>query len=197
MTDTAVFIRDEISLFVRDIDAFLKGYKPALLNSSDYYRPEEIEALNKYPCIENIALYGSQFNVYFQTEDMKRDFVQKVSGVATSSPVFCKELGRVLGFPPKATAFYIECMENPSLAWKKIGMYYCGISCVGSIDDLVENVLWFWATYELPNHEYRVVELSYGMNEPAFRYYIPYRDKESLYTAQEEIQFLAEMRKKD
>lgn len=44
---------------------------------------------------------------------------------------------------------------------EKIRMEYCGIGCIGSIDDIIENVSWLWSL-DIPPNEYRVIKLDYS-----------------------------------
>ncbi|WP_028778665.1 hypothetical protein [Shimazuella kribbensis] len=127
-------------------ESFLKGYKPAVLMNPNHDDENDIRSLIGYPFVENIQVFASAGQVlYFQNEQLKQDyFYQSKDTPDPHSPEFHKLLGITLGFPPKASQFYSETVQDESLSWKKIGFEYCGICCVGALEDIKENVEWFW-----------------------------------------------------
>ncbi|SHF23515.1 hypothetical protein SAMN05444392_11170 [Seinonella peptonophila] len=153
---------------MNDITLFMEGYKPALYDTVMSKRfMGWLPQLQEYPYIdEGINLIPDvKFYLFFQTENQKRDFQSKVSKFAVPSIEFHRLLGQTLGYPPKAVDFYIRCEQEPSLKPLKVGMHYQGVSCNGSVYDLIDNCNWLWDTYsskDLPNEPLQV-RIGYNM----------------------------------
>lgn len=60
-----------------------KWYKPSLLYNSNYedeiYDQEEMNQLNKYPCLKKVIMYQQEQKIFFRTEEAKESFSQKIA----------------------------------------------------------------------------------------------------------------------
>lgn len=176
---------------MRDLDAFLLGYKPALLDTvlSEDFATMLPDLKRKYPYItEGIGLRDDVTTyMFFQTEEQKKSFQQQLEKVAPKSPEFHKILGLALGYPPKAVEFHSklwsENEEAKQLELRKVGMHYYGITCNGNVDDLIENCLWLWDTYNFPDGPKDTLEVRIHTNF----YPVEYKDVDTLKKLQEQV----------
>jgi hypothetical protein len=137
-------------------EMFVQGLKPAIYrNTLDKQFNEKLPfLLENFPYIEGekVALIPDPevgTYIFFQNEELKADFSAKLENVEPGSKEFHKVLGSALGYPPKAVQFFAESWVDESLDQLKVGMYYLGIGCSGSIEDLTENCLWLWNQYQI------------------------------------------------
>ncbi|MGA8943250.1 MAG: hypothetical protein WB502_11095 [Thermoactinomyces sp.] len=152
-----------------DYEAFLMGIKPALLASTNV--PNHLENMHlfkKYPHIkENISPHNkADFFLFFQTESMKKDFLEKMNKVEPLSPEFHEILGIALGFPPLAVKHFVKCNRLEKVEKRldefekqlsyKVSFIYSGIRCGGHVDDLVENSVWLWEKYYIKDEPFKV-----------------------------------------
>jgi hypothetical protein len=181
-----------------DIDAFFKGYKPAILYNynTEWGRHEEDKEarLHKYPSI-NAFVHDMDQVIYFQSKELRDSFQKKIDGIEPDTSAYYKELGLILGFPPKAVQFYCDWLVDESLKWERVSLEFCGICCVGAIKDIKENVEWFWKL-PIPEDAERGIKIGFTTATPVVSYYIPYNETEHLQTILEEIQWIANKRKR-
>lgn len=142
-----------------DVEAFLKGIKPAVYgNSNSHYFMQHLDQLKQYPyTTDKIDLFdGADFYLFFQTEQQKDDFLTVVNNLKPRSIAFHGLLGRTLGYPPRSVEFFIEkerlreVREQEGLKKLKqmsVTIYYCGCSPASHISDMIANVEWFWQRY--------------------------------------------------
>jgi hypothetical protein len=154
---------------LRDYEAFLMGLKPALLDSSNCVTFQKVSHLYKhYPCVtEGIHLHEeADFFLFFQTEQMKEEFLMKLATVNHLSPEFHELLGITLGYPPLAAKYFAECRrleevekrinEYEELFKHKVSFVYSGIRCNGHVNDLVENSVWLWERYYIKDEPFKI-----------------------------------------
>jgi hypothetical protein len=133
-----------------DIDAFLLGMKPAYYgNTGSPTMVNNMDKLEHYPCItDGIDIFdGQDFFLFFQDEQLKNDFLNKVNQVPPRSPAFHELLGKALGYPPLAARFYAQCTDNESLYDFSLSIRYAGVRCISHVDELIENATWLWDRY--------------------------------------------------
>ena len=92
------------------------------------------------------AIYRNTLDKQFND---KLPFLLENFPYKTGSPEFYKVWGCALGYPPKTIQFFAESWVDEKLDQLKVGMYYLGIGCSGSIEDLTENCLWLWNQYQI------------------------------------------------
>ncbi|SEM68603.1 hypothetical protein [Lihuaxuella thermophila] len=136
-----------------DVEAFLTGIKPSLLLSTAHPLFEKVLA---YPSLEIDLIDDRPQYLFFHTEKERACFAKRVDPLSHRSPAFHRELGLVLGYPPKAVEFYVrkkECQDQCNwhdlqlLKAKIAGLHYAGIGCNSNVDDLWDNAHWLWNTY--------------------------------------------------
>lgn len=110
--------------------------------------------------------------IFFYDENVKaemmKNYIQGKSHIKKLSEEYHRLLGTILGYPPNAIDFYSSggFKREPH---KRIVLRFCGVECVASVDDLVEDVQWLWEKYPYPDadivtiqYRYEYVELPYG-----------------------------------
>ncbi|WP_028776610.1 hypothetical protein [Shimazuella kribbensis] len=132
-----------------DVDAFLLGMKPAHYgNTGCPTTMKYIDKLKRYPYVTNgIDISDDDYFLFFQNNELKNEFLDKLKNVKPRSPEFHKLLGVTLGYPPAAARFFATCMSRTSLESYRLAIHYAGIRCVSHVDDLVENAIWLWDRY--------------------------------------------------
>lgn len=173
-----------------DIESFLKGYKPALLYDTD--SDQELRQLKEFPFVQ-IWLYKKDQHLYFRSEQLKQDFINRTKELVPDSPGYHREIGLALGFPPKAVDFYITTLlgKENDFDLLRIGIEYCGICFVTSIDSLIEDVSFLWENVNIPSSERTHTAIRYTLgsrDDPQFC--IIFNDCDSLYQAYREINLL-------
>lgn len=169
---------------MNEYQLFKMGFKSAIYDTilSSLMRDYLAELRKEYPYInKGIGLIPETTTyMFFQNEELKVSFEERVAGVKVDSYEFHRILGYALGYPPKAVDFFVRCLQEPGLEHYKVGMHYMGVSCNGSIDDLVENCHWLWDTYTIPDIR-KLLEVRIGYNF----YSVDYKDVDRLRELQE------------
>jgi hypothetical protein len=62
-----------------------------------------------------------------------------------------KELGEILGFPPKAIKNFTDIYNNIELQTSKIGVNYGGMTFMSYEDSIIDDLLWLKRKYKLKN----------------------------------------------
>ncbi|MFC7443499.1 hypothetical protein [Laceyella putida] len=170
---------------MNEIISFKNGIKPSLLLEES--QPGFDEMLS-FPHVSIHLLEGARQCLFFPDEREKMNWMQRTASLSHTTPAFHKELGLVLGYPPKAVDFFvrrIQCQkeghleELERLKAKRVGLHYAGISCNGNVDDLIENVYWLWDTYEVDD----VLHVRWDTTFLP----VPYREKNVLNTVCEQL----------
>ncbi|KPC74332.1 hypothetical protein ADL26_11370 [Thermoactinomyces vulgaris] len=151
-----------------DFEAFLMGLKPALYGTtaSPNYMAN-FHLLERYPCVtKGINQHtDAEFFLFFQSEQMKEDFLKKLASVERLSPEFHELLGLTLGYPPLAVKHFVMCRrleeekrmnEYEELFKHKVSFLYSGIRCGGYVNDLVENSIWLWERYYMKDEPFKI-----------------------------------------
>ncbi|MGX9706619.1 hypothetical protein [Laceyella tengchongensis] len=152
-----------------DFEAFLMGVKPALYGTtaSPNYMAN-FHLLERYPCVtKGISQHNdADFFLFFQTESMKKDFLEKLARVEHLSPEFHELLGITLGYPPLAVKNFVECRrleevekrinDYKELLRHKVSFIYSGIRCGGHVNDIVENSVWLWEQYYIKDEPFKI-----------------------------------------
>ncbi|WP_044640479.1 hypothetical protein [Risungbinella massiliensis] len=164
------------------IEGFLKGIKPACYESIERISDEHLQELQSYPHLDN----GREV-IYFQSADLLQTFEGKVKYLEKGSPDWVAVLGETLGYPPKAVQYYTEHWKRHLVDQEAeriyhqnhhIGMKYAGIQSASHIQDLIENVHWFWNTYQYPISLW--VMVYYAKEDIGADFRIRYRNEQEL-----------------
>ncbi|MGX9706627.1 hypothetical protein [Laceyella tengchongensis] len=152
-----------------DYEVFLMGLKPAIYQSANNVTFQKTVHLYKHsPCVtEGIHLHDeADFFLFFQTEQMKEDFLKKMATVKRLSPEFHELIGVTIGYPPLAAKYFAECrrlkevekrMDDYEELFKhKVSFIYSGIRCNGHVNDLVENSVWLWERYYIEGEPFKI-----------------------------------------
>lgn len=133
----------------RDGEAFLDGYKPALLIEK---RNPNLHLLEGYPSYP----YDEQNIFFFQNEREKQKFVQQFRSLEKDSYEECCLVGRTLGYPQKSVEFFARNCEieketgvypNKEIA---ISLIWAGFYFTTNLYILIEEAKWMWETYTHP-----------------------------------------------
>jgi len=129
--------------------AFLDGYKPAILIERDNpYLP----FVRGYPSYQ----YDELNTLFFQNEELRRQYLRKLSGIKKGSYEECCLVGLTLGFPKKSVEFFARndqieketgILPNRDVS---IGMEWAGICFATHIDYVEHEARWLWDTYKHP-----------------------------------------------
>lgn len=142
-----------------EVRAFLRGIRPSVLVGR---RVNGFSELMRYPYRNRGDSY-----LFFRNEEALQKYEEK----RRECPSWRERIeldGITLGYPPKAAKWFAETFVPPlteeerldeekmaerralvaRLDRERVRMEYAGIGCVGSTKDLVENIHWFWDTYE-------------------------------------------------
>lgn len=170
-------------------ESFLNGYKPAVLMNPNRDDEKDFIPLARYPFVENIQVFDLAGQVlYFQNEQLKQDYLYQSKNTSDPhSPEFHRLLGLTLGFPPKAVDFYVsELMSPNNYREDRVGLDYCGISCISGLDDLLENAYFLWNRNKNQNEELEIWHKSTPESKSK-TYEIRYQDYDQLLQVQKEI----------
>lgn len=136
-----------------DIKAFLSGYKPAFLYNRGHKKPwfyedQEVKALGQYMHINVVNVEKAKnLTLYFQGQSEYDHFLQQTKSTKIGSFTWYKELGLILGYPPRAVDHYVSRMQDPTIQKHEVGVHFYGIGCKGHVQDIEANVRWLWDTY--------------------------------------------------
>lgn len=132
-----------------DVDAFLLGIKPAYYgNTGCPTTMKHMDKLKYYPCVtEGIDISDNDYFLFFQNDQLKNEFLDKLYDVAPRSPEFHELLGLTIGYPPKAAKFFARCQQDEDLYDFSLAIHYAGIRCISHVDNLIENATWLWDQY--------------------------------------------------
>lgn len=123
-------------------EAFLKGFKPAYF--CDHDDQEYLDQLIKagFP---NIEIVKNQATLFFASPEGKEQFLSEMEGADLYSSRYYIAVGKALGYPPMATEFFAEYMQNEKL--EKVGAVfeYAGRYFGGHIDDKERIAEWLWS----------------------------------------------------
>lgn len=149
----------------RDINGFLRGWKPALYIVDTRNLTKKYPELFDYPHIEQKKkikqkVYDSY--LFFQSEERKKQYIDQIRDCSTrmeKDMVF----GLTLGFPPKAVVWFAHTDPLLSRSEEEVKerrkryeserccITYDGISFASSIFDVEENVKWLWDNIKIPD----------------------------------------------
>ncbi|KPC71034.1 hypothetical protein ADL26_15780 [Thermoactinomyces vulgaris] len=140
---------------MKDIESFLRGFKPALLTNPHYQTYHAVESLKlaSYPSV-GVRLHQMDQLLYFQTEANKSRFLEQTHLLLPDSPAYHREVGLALGFPPRAVEYYVSVMHHEGVDECKVYLEYCGIGFVTSLDYMQEDILWLWQHVPTASHKF-------------------------------------------
>lgn len=130
-------------------EAFLDGYKPAILIERDHPNLHLLKDYPSYPYDEKLILF-------FQDEKLRNQYLSKVKYVEKDTYEECCLLGLTLGFPKKSVEFFAK---NDQVRLKtgvlpnrevELGMMWAGFSFSTHIDYVEHEARWLWNTYRHP-----------------------------------------------
>lgn len=155
---------------------FLLGIKKVILSSAQWSKFDLLK--RNYPCIDKTLFPAlpsgeeGEEHLFFYDEELKEEiYLKYIKGNEHIKPYteeYHRLLGTILGFPPKAVDFF-SSGEHEKQPHKKVFLQFCGVQCVASIDNLVEDVEWLWEKYPYPEsdiliakYKYDYVDFTYG-----------------------------------
>ncbi|MCH5585108.1 hypothetical protein MK805_09005 [Shimazuella sp. AN120528] len=133
----------------RDYEAFLDGYKPALV--IEPYR-QAYPLVEHYPCVE----YDEDNTFHFHTEEQKRAFEEALNEVERGSYEEEFLIGSTLGFPQKSVEFFArgcEIKKETSKMPESLGVIWAGFWFATDAEIVHDEVVWLWNTYKHPRTE--------------------------------------------
>jgi hypothetical protein len=137
----------------KDYEAFLDGYKPAVLVESDR---DYIKLLNGHPFTTAYERDCYNLDLYFQDERSKQVYIEHAKGVIEDSYHDHYLLGVTLGFPEWSAKWFAESMAAGRGEWlpetkiHKIGVNWAGFGFGTHLDMLIDEVRWLWSVYDHP-----------------------------------------------
>lgn len=177
-------------MYLSSVDSFLQGLKPSCYENRTKLAASKLDELSFYP------QYDDNDEFIFRDEGLKQQFLNGVAGKDRTSAEYIKLFGDVLGYPPKATAFFADYQMKRKEDVKRtsnyfqsvrVNMLYGGVSFMGHVEDLSENAIWLWKRYQ---HDSKL-RLKVFYKEELVQFMIGYRDYEELKRGAEECaQFL-------
>jgi len=133
----------------RDGEAFLDGYKPALLIEKTSPNLHLLEGYPSYP-------YDEKNIFFFQNERVERKFLQQISNLKKDSYEECCLVGLTLGYPKKSVEFFAKEEEARNRTGElpnqniRIGMIWAGFWFTTNLYIMLEEAKWMWETYTHP-----------------------------------------------
>jgi len=133
----------------REYEAFLDGYKPAIVLES---YSKHLHLVEDYPSYR----YNEIFIYFFQTDGQRKEFIKKINKVGKDTYEECVINGLTLGYPRKSVEFFARndqirrktgVLPNRDVA---IGMVWAGFRFSTSLEILEEEARWMWETYKHP-----------------------------------------------
>jgi len=164
-------------------EAFLDGYKPAILIERDN---PNLHLVNDYPSYS----YDENLILFFQNEELRKQYKSKMKHVEKGSYEEDCLLGLTLGFPKKSVEFFARNFqiekETGELPDKDvlISMEWAGISFTTHIDYVEHEARWLWDTYKHPK---AIENPIYLWTKETSYLEVPYGDFDQLREASEYI----------
>lgn len=140
-------------MYLSSIDSFLNGYKPSCYENRTKLNAVKRDDLQAYPHYND----NDEFTIYFHNETLKQRFLNAIHGLERTSAEYIKVFGDVLGYPPRATAFYSDYIARRQtdvtaasnyFQSVRVNMLYCGVQFMAHVEDVEENALWLWDRYQ-------------------------------------------------
>jgi hypothetical protein len=172
-------------------EAFLDGYKPALLIATSHKSFENV-ASTDFPRITPFDDEEGSY-IFFQTERQKEEYQRRIEGVQLRSYEFNLIVGETLGFPLKSVEYFsrMRALEDklghyPEIErQEKVGVVWAGFFFSSHMDFVEQEVNWLWSTYQ---HEKAIGLPLYIPRYDQGRYEeIPYGDFEKLHRVIQDI----------
>ncbi len=138
---------------LQKLQAFLDGYKPAILVSHRYENDflQQLLPLD-YPHIlqyeledfDDPSIMFDRGTLFFQNQSMMDKYLEEIHN-ATSHDQENMILGKYLGYPPIASDYFINYFWKDKLKEKNAGFNYAGIRFAGNVDDTDAICDWLWS----------------------------------------------------
>jgi hypothetical protein len=170
-----------------EYEAFLDGYKPAILIGEDSKNIQELEA---YPSILIDRNRDYMSHLFFQTETAKQTYMNAILDIELDSYEDHYLLGMTLGLPEKSVDYFARVQQKKlgtraqELQESGVGIIWAGFSFSANVEDLIAEVKWMWQTYQHPaaiEHSLYLCPVGNDMLE------VPYGDEARLEEANAEI----------
>lgn len=134
----------------------MQGVKPAYFCDHD---DQDIHVhLRKldYPSVKIVK--GA--TLFFASEDLKNQFLIHLDGAEPYTRQYYIAVGLALGYPPAATKFFAEYMQNRGLEKVAAVFEYAGRYFGGRIDDKEQIAEWLWKNVPVPPGKVKVMPAS-------------------------------------
>lgn len=142
---------------LQKLQAFLDGYKPAILVSHRYENAflEKLQPLG-YPHtiqyeledFDDPTILFDRGTLFFQNQSMMTEYLEEIHN-ATSHDQENMILGKYLGYPPIASDYFINYFWKDKLKEKNACFNYAGIQFAGNIDDKNAICDWLWSNINI------------------------------------------------
>jgi hypothetical protein len=179
-------------LYLSSVDSFLLGLKPSCYENRMKLTAAQVDELRVYPQYDD----NDEFTLYFCDEGLKQQFLNSIAGKDRTSSEYIKLFGDVLGYPPKATAFFANYQVKRKQDVKeasryfqcvRVNMLYGGVPFMSHVENIEENTLWLWERYRHNSP----LRLKVFHEEVPVQIVVHYRDFDELkYGAKQCAQFL-------
>jgi len=168
----------------RDGEAFLDGYKPALLIEKT---SPNLHFLEGYPSYS----YDEKNIFFFQNERVERKFLQGIRNLKKDSFEEHCLVGLTLGYPKRSVEFFAKEQEVKDQKGElpnkeiRIGMIWAGFWFITNLYILIDETKWMWERYRHPKAVENPVFLWSDVNKKYL--IVPYGDYDRLKEVHEYI----------
>lgn len=175
-----------------EVEAFLDGYKPAILIGEN---SNHLLKLDAYPSLLIDRERDYMSHLFFQTEEAKNQYLQKILNIEQDSYEDHYLLGITLGLPEKSVDFFAKTRVHKNKTGQTskeseiygVGVIWAGFSFAGHLEYLQEEISWLWETYRHPRTEGLPLYLCPEGNEMIP---IPHQDQAKLVEGEQQIRQL-------
>lgn len=164
-------------------ESFLAGIKPSCYENLSRLKPDVLEKLEKFP---RFSLYPG-YDIFFRDEESRDSFAAAIENLPRDGADFNRILGETLGYPPLAVDFFAKKVSGEisreEFTARKVSVHHAGVSCIGDVRDIVDNIRWLWSRY--PCDGISRVQTYY--DDDLQVYAIPYGDHAQLHNIAEKL----------
>lgn len=144
-----------MTLMNSEFEAFLTGYKPALL-CNPLEDQEIVDRLWNYP---HIRIRDVQM-LFFQNEELQSEYIERSQGLVIGEPEHHRLLGITLGYPPIAADYFARSWIDRRLWDESVAFDYYGLFFAGHIHDVIPIAEWLWENVPIPPAEVTIITIS-------------------------------------
>lgn len=136
-------------------EAFLEGYKPAILHLKS---SKEFDLLKEYPHICPFNRHHSKGCIFFQTKEQRKQYQEQMKDIQEDTYEWHYIVGKTLGFPERSVEWYSRMCELQNKIGKQpdekkkydVGVHWSGFCFSSHLDIVTEEVRRTWNKYNHP-----------------------------------------------